>query len=124
MGSLRGIAHQHDCEVDRHGSCGQNALGLDEDRKALFLFGQRTDHVIADFVDLTEIRACRIVKVARFGQSLQGDANIEQLALGFVPKNTNAKERRFELYQTGMGTYLTDELEFAEKWSKLINERL
>ncbi|MBK7481601.1 MAG: hypothetical protein IPI72_02485 [Flavobacteriales bacterium] len=33
LGILQGAAHQHDCKVDIHGTCGRIALGLDEGRK-------------------------------------------------------------------------------------------
>lgn len=122
--SLRAIAHQHDGKVDKHTTCGHIALGLDEGKKALFLYRQVADRTIADHIDLHGVRNCRTVKVARSGQGAHGDANIEQLALGFVPKDTNTKEKRFELYHAGTGTFMTDELEFAEHWTKLINERL
>lgn len=124
LGSLRAIAHQHDRKVEKHGSCGHNALGMDKSTKALFLYSQQPGREVADFIDLNEIRTCRTVKVARSAQGLQGDASIEQLALGFVPKDTNAKEKQFELYHVRSGNFLTDELEFADKWTKLINERL
>lgn len=124
LGILQGAAHQHDCKVDIHGTCGRIALGLDEGKKALFCYAQRADRDIAEYVDLTQMRSCRTVKVGRSGHGQHSDASIEQLALCFAPKDTNAKEKRFELYYAGTGTYLTDELEFADKWTKLINERL
>jgi len=121
---LRGIAHQHGCNVDRHESCGLAALGLDERRNALFFFSRRAEVVTTQYVDLAGIRSCQAVKATRTTKGQQGEVVLERIGLSLVPKDKNKPETHFELYRAGMNVNLNGEVEFVDKWARLINERL
>ncbi len=122
--SLQAIAQQHNCNVGQHGSCGHTALGLDERRNALIYCNNSGGVLTAKYVDLAEIRACEAVKAIRNLKGVPGESITESVELTLQPKDRSKQEYRFELYREGLSPRLIGELEFVDKWSKLINARL
>src|SRR5690606_8216641 len=123
--SLESIAQQQNCKIDRYELCGDFALGIDENRNFVFFFKRKNEETIHQFVNLSEIQACQIVKKTRSPKAHNVNTLvIEQLELGFTPIKKSMEETRFELYNEETNTQLSGELQFAESWAKQITERL
>ena|SRR5690606_438004 len=123
--SLKNIAQQQNCNIDKYELCGDFALGVDENRGFVFFFKQKNDEAIHQFVNLSETQTCHIVKKTRNPKANNVNTLvIEQLELGFTPIKKNMEETRFELYNEEINTQLSGELQLAEKWAKEITERL
>lgn len=124
LGSLQGIAKQHSCNVDQYEACGHAALGLDERKKALFFFSHAGEQHTTRYVDLAEVRACQAVKATRTVKGPNAAVIMERVELALLPKDTGKAETRLELYREGSSSYLNGEVQFVDKWAKLINDRL
>jgi ABC-type glycerol-3-phosphate transport system permease component len=123
--SLNEIAQQHHCKINQHEFCGDFVLGIDENRKFVFFFKHKKEEEISQFVDLSEIQICQVVKIPRHANNNIGNLNfIERVELSFTPTNKNKKEARFELYDEDINMQLSGELQFVEKWAKQINDCL
>ena len=92
--------------------------------KAEILFSssnKKKEEAISQFVDLAEIQTCQVVKKTRNVKSL---GFIERVELSFTPTNKNKGETRFELYDEETNMQLSGVLQFVDKWTKQINDRL
>lgn len=118
-------AQQHHCNISQHEFCGDFVLGIDESRNLVFFFKQKKEEAISQFVDLAEIKTCQVVKKTRDIKNDIGNLSIiERVELSFTPTNKNKGETSFELYDEETNTQLSGELQFVDKWTKQINDRL
>jgi len=123
--SLNEIAQQHNCKIGQYEFCGDYVMGIDENRNFVFFFKQKKEVAISQFVDLSEIQTCRMVKKTRNVKNDIGSLGfIERVELSFTPTNKNKGETKFELYDEEINMQLSGELQFVDKWTKQINDRL
>lgn len=123
--SLQQLAGQHNCRIDRHELCGDLSLGLDESKNVVFLATQGKEGRSAQHVSLSEMRSCSMVNATRSKKQNAGAGVLtERIQLSLLPKDQNKSELRLELFGAGSGLNLNGELQFAEKWAKLIQDRL
>jgi hypothetical protein len=123
--SLNDIAQQNNCTLSQHEFCGDFAFGIDESRNFVFFFKQKKDEAIAQFIDLSEIQACHAIKKTRTVKNNKESVIItERLELNFVPANKSRGETSFELYDVEINMQLSGELQFLDKWSRLLSVRL
>lgn len=123
--SLKENAQQHNCNISQHEFCGDFVLGIDESRNLVFFFKQKKEEAISQFVDLAEIQTCQVVKKTRNVKNDVGNLSIiERVEFSFTPTNKNKGETRFELYDEKTNMQLSGELQFVDKWTKQINNRL
>jgi len=122
---LNQLAKENNCKIDTHEYCGDFVLGIDESKDFVFFFKQRKEEAISQFVDLSEILTCQMVKKTRNVKNKIGNLGfIERVELSFTPTNKNKGETKFELYDEEINMQLSGELQFVEKWTKQINDRL
>jgi len=123
--SLNEIAQQHNCKIAQHEFCGDYVMGIDENRNFVFFFKQKKEEAISQFVDLSEVQICQVVKKTRNVKNDIGSLGfIERVELSFTPTNKTKGEKRFELYDKEINMQLSGELQFVDKWTKQINDRL
>jgi hypothetical protein len=122
---LNDIAKQHNCKISQHEFCGDFVFGLDEIRNCIFFYKQNEEKAISKYVDLFQVRNCLVLKKTKTDKNNIGNLSIvERIELSFLPTNKDQLEVRFELFDKETNMQLSGELQFVEKWTKLINERL
>jgi hypothetical protein len=122
---LNEIALQHNSKISQHEFCGDFVIGLDETRYFVFFLKEKKEDVFSQFVDLSGIQTCHVVKKTRTMESKKEHVVItEGVELSFLPANKSKGETRFELYDEELNMQLSGELQLADKWSKQINEIL
>ena len=123
--SLKKIAQQQNCNIDKYEFCGDFALGVDENRGFVFFYKQKNEETIRQFVNLSGVQTCQVVKKTRNQKANKTNELVTtQVELCFTSTNKNNDETRFELYDEEVNTQLSGELQFAESWAKQITERL
>ena len=123
--SLNEIAQPHNCKISQHEFCGDFVLGIDESRNFVFFFKQKKEEAISQFVDLAEIQTCQVIKKKLNDKTdIISLGFIERLELSFIPANKNKAEMKFELYDEVTNKQLSGELQFVDRWLKLISNRL
>lgn len=123
--SLTEIARQQNCKISKHEYCGDFFIGADESSNFVFFFKQKKEEAISQFVDLSEIQTCKIVKKTRNVKVGMEDLSIiERVELVFIPKNPNQGEEMFELYDSEKNGQLSGELQCVDKWAKEISDQL
>jgi hypothetical protein len=125
MQSLNEIAKQQDCKISQHGFCGDFVLGIDEIRNFVFFFKHRKEASSSQFVDLSEVQICQVVKKTKNVKNDIGNLSyIDRVELAFTFISKNKPETRFELYDREINMQLSGELQFVDKWANQINDRL
>jgi len=124
--SLTNIAQQQNGVIQQYEFCGDFGIGLDETKNLVFFFKKKDKaQPIEQHLDLTEIQSCQVLKRTRnFKNGNSSYGPVERVDLSFIPKNSGRKATEFELYHDEVNIQLTGEIQFAEKWSQIINERL
>ncbi len=123
--SLKENAQKQNCNISQYEFCGDYVMGIDESRNFVFFFKQKKEKAISQFVDLAEIQTCQVVKKTRSVKNDIGSLDVvERVELSFTPTNKNNAETRFELYDDEVNMQLSGELQFVDKWTKQINDRL
>ncbi|MBK6343858.1 MAG: hypothetical protein IPF41_15080 [Flavobacteriales bacterium] len=111
-------AQQQGCQVHQHETCNLVILGLDERKNILFSFNALDDGATVQRIDLSRVRSCRTENGSN------GSALTHRVELLFQMKEKGMTDLRLELYREGANLPLNGELQFADKWSRLINDRL
>ena len=123
--SLLKIASQKNCAIDQHEVFGSNAIGIDEKNKKVFFYRETEDQIKEQFVDIGAIENCKIVKThSNVRNKGVNEKVLERLELSFVPSVKNNGEIKFEFFNADDNIQLNGELQSAEKWSELIQDRL
>jgi len=123
--TLNENAQQYKCKISKYEFCGDFVFGIDESRNFIFFFKQEKEKAISQFVDLTEIKACQVVKKTTNVKNDIGNLSvIDRVELSFIPKTKSKGDTRFELYNEEINVQLRGELQFVDKWSKQINNHL
>jgi|SRR5690606_3456478 len=122
---LHEFAQQHNCKISQHEFCGDFVLGIDNSSNFVFFCKQKKEEVIFQFVPLSEVHICQVVKKTRNIKSdMETPSIIDKVELSFIPINKSKEKSRFELYDEETNLQLSGELQFADKWSKQINDCL
>lgn len=119
------IAKQNNGNISQHEFCGDFVLGIDDFNAFVFYFKQKREDAVSEFVDLSDIQTCQVVKKIRnIKNDIANLSIIERVELCFTSKNMNKEETKFELYDEEINMQLSGELQLADKWVKIINDRL
>ena len=123
--TLNENAQHHNCIISQSECCGNFVLGLDESRNFVFFFQQKKEDAVSEFVDLSEIQTCQVVKKTRnIKDDDENIAIIERVELSFIPENKSNGETRFEIFDAEINIQLNGELQLVDKWLKKINDHL
>lgn len=123
---LTEMAENEDCIISYHEFCGDFVIGLDEVAGRLFFFKKSENHKIVQSVNLREFKSCRLVNSNRtVGDKKTNYSVIDKLELCFYPNDKSKPDILVELYNDEYDSLtLSGELQLAEKWEKLLNERM
>lgn len=122
--NLHTLATHNKCSVTFYEFCGDLVLGIDDSKKHVFFHKQSKDFSSTSFVDLSQTKECQIFK-KHHSDGLKSSANpIQSVFLIFKRNNDVQHESSFELFNRQLDLQLSGELQFAEKWSKRINNLL
>lgn len=125
MKMLLEIAHAHGSTIDQYDFFGDAMIGMDPEHTHVFFVRHQNTQAVSEVVRLDGIAKCKYTKSNRTASSNNGNiAALSRIDLCFVPVNTNVPETKLELFNERLKPMVSNELEIAEKWSKLINAHL
>jgi hypothetical protein len=99
---------------------------MDERSQMVFFASKAADQHMEQSLSLQEIQKCRVVNTNRNSNHNNGSMDVsDKLELAFTPKDKNRPEPVFTFYDADHnGAILTGELQVAEKWCRIINEKI
>ena len=121
--SLTNLANKYECQISQHEICGDFGIGIDDNKNAVLYFEQMKDKIIEVFIDLTTVQKCSVNRTTH-STSVGNDSVIDKLELSFSPLVKDKPDILLEFFNIERCSHLNGELQTAEKWSKMINDRL
>lgn len=123
--SILAIANNHHCKISQQDISEEFAIGLDESTNHLFFIKKTTDKEIAQHVNLTEIKSCKVIKTGNTtGNKDDQYRSIDRLDLQFSFFDKKNPEIFFTFYNSEENFGLNGEIQMIEKWANIVNERL
>lgn len=123
---LNGEAAKHNLQVSTFNTWGNTSIGMDEKANVIFFTKRTADGEIAQQVKLAEATKCRIANIKR-SESDGGHhySLTEKLELVFEMRDKSKTETALPFYDILYdGGMLTGELQVAEKWCNIINNKI
>jgi hypothetical protein len=123
---LTEMAENDDCTITQHEFCADFVIGLDGMANRLFFYKKVETLEIAKSLHLREFKSCKVFNSNRTVVNKNEKYYVvDKLELIFYPAEKRAPEISIELYNDEYDSLtLSGELQLAEKWEKLLNERL
>jgi hypothetical protein len=124
--ALTNLASLQNCSITKYELDSKISLGLDEKNNFLFYMKTTDETTETRYINLSEVKKCKVVntsRTARFNNS--NSVVVERLEISFEPNGKTAEPVLLEFYNVNTdGSILNGELQMAEKWSAIVNERL
>lgn len=124
---LTDYAAEHGGAISRHFEWSNTLIGIDETAsKKIFFIRKRPDKEVRKAIDLYDISKCRVDTVSRTaGEGKNRQTVIDHVALAITYYDKTRPEDLLEFYNNDYdGFTLNGELQWAEKWSYIINTSL
>lgn len=119
-------AGKNNLTVSKFNTWGTTSIGMDETANVVFFSKKTADGETTAQVTLAEAEKCRVVNIKRTQSNEDGNYTLtEKLELVFELIDKRNGETTFPFFNMAYdGAMLTGELQQAEKWCSLINEKI
>ncbi|SHE47392.1 hypothetical protein SAMN05444274_101451 [Mariniphaga anaerophila] len=126
LGKLSELAKKENCTITQHEFCGDFVIGLDNQNNYLFFYKKVENKEVQQSANLTDFSSCRVLKAIKtMGEKKEQYHVINKLELCFYPLAKSQPDVLIEFYNTDYDRLtLTGEIQLAEKWEKLLNEKM
>ena len=123
---LVAVAERNNCSISQHSFWGHAAIGIDEAAHMVFFTKKTAEMGTDQQLPLDEIQKCRVINTSRTERNNDSNFSMtEKLELAFELKDRNKTETAFTFYDANHdGAILTGELQLAEKWCRIINDKI
>jgi len=119
-------AAKKNLKVSTFNTWGNTSIGMDETANVVFFAKRTADGETGHQVALSEIEKCRVANIQRTLSNGDGNYSLsEKLDLVFEPADKKKTETAFTFFNVDHdGAMLTGELQQAEKWCSIINDKI
>ena len=125
--ALSGLAQKNNYTVSQHDIWSNTAIGIDEAANIVFFTKKVKDIQMGQQLALAEIKKCRVM-ITNSIASNKEDSNfkeVDTLCLAFTHKEKSNEEIVLEFYNADINrSGLTGELQLAERWCKIANDKI
>ena len=123
---LKREAGKNNFTVSKFNSWGTTSIGIDEAANVVFFAKKTADGETGLQMAIAEAEKCRVANIKRTQSNEDGNYTLtEKLELVFEPKDKKKTETAFPFFNMAYdGAMLTGELQQAEKWCNIINEKI
>ncbi len=124
--ALTNLASKQNCSITKYEFDSKISLGLDEKNNFLFYIKTTGGTAETRYINLSEIKKCKVVNTNRTVQFKNSNSLVvERIEISFEPHSKAGETELLEFYNVETdGSMLTGELQLAEKWSAIVNQRL
>lgn len=124
--ALMHYAQVNHAQISLHEIWANTAIGIDQMQNKLFYMTQINDQKVFQKLDLSEFGSCKIVNISNTFQGKSSNYKVIEkldLLLSYLdPKKGSVELNVYNISHQNLT--ITGELAIAEKWEKLINEKL
>ena len=122
LASLSELAGRNSCSLTSSDVCNNTAIGMDAQRRELFVLRRKHDSLESSHVKLIEYSRCSLV---RSGQDqLSGGeytGELKRLELSFFKDKSHKPDLCIEIFDLATDMIHSGELELAVKWEKILS---
>ena len=123
---LRSLAETDNCEISHYDIWNDSVIGIDETKNIIFSIRKTKEKETSVVVYLADFFRCRVTEVSRTSGPKEGNIKaFDRIDLVFNNKDKNKSDINVEFYNANTDRLtLTGELQVAEKWCKIANDRI
>ena len=123
---LKKLAEKDNCEISHFDIWNNSVIGIDETQNIVFAIRKINDTEISQRINLAEVFRCNVAEVSSTSVTKEGNIKaFDRIDLAFSNKDKSKANFVVEFYNADTGRLtLTGELQLAEKWCKIANERI
>jgi hypothetical protein len=120
------MAAGKNCELSEYDFCSDLVLGFGNHSNHVFLYKKNDNREVAQQLALSDYKRCKLVTYGHsIGENKSQYHVTDKLELHFYPYEKDKEEVSLDIYNDEFDRLtLTGELQFVEKWEKIINERI
>lgn len=120
------MASDFNSTINEYEFCSDFIMGIDNTTHHLFFYKKNDNREVSQQVKLTDYKSCKLVSYSHFIKEGNEQYSVtSKLDLCFYPHSKELKEVAVDIYNVEFDRLsLTGELQFGEKWEKLMNEKL
>ena len=120
--SFKKLAEQNGVTVSKFDLWNENGIGLDQNKKKLFVTNTLNEKAVSSTIDLTDFALCKLVNDSRTVKTKHNKTTVvERITLNLKPANSTQTETAIVFYDKNGNTSLNNEFMLAESWEKLLN---
>lgn len=123
---LSRLAEKDNCKISQYDIWNDSVIGIDETQNTVFAIRKKKEKETSIVVNLAEIFRCRVIEVSRTSGPKEGNAiAFDRIDLAFINKDKSKADVVVEFFDANTDRLtLTGELQLAEKWCVLVNNKL
>ena len=123
---LSRLAEKDNCKISQYDIWNDSVIGIDETQNTVFAIRKKKEKETSIVVNLAEIFRCRVIEVSRTSGPKEGNViAFDRIDLAFINKDKSKADVVVEFFDANTDRLtLTGELQLAEKWCVLINNKL
>jgi len=123
---LSRLAEKDNCKISQYDIWNDSVIGIDETQNTVFAIRKKKEKETSIIVNLAEIFRCRVIEVSRTSGPKDGNAiAFDRIDLAFINKDKSKADVVVEFFDANTDRLtLTGELQLAEKWCVLVNNKL
>ena len=122
---LKRIEALNDCKIKNFDYSDTFLIGIESNNHLLFYVQWVGDEETLLKIDLSEMNNCQLINSTKsMGSKTSSYTIIEKVELAFKYIDRKNKDILIELYRKQSGTTLSDELRIAEKWCKIVKNKI
>ena len=122
---LKRIEAINDCKIKHFDYSDTFLIGIESNNHLLFYVQWVGDNENIQKIDLQEVNDCLLINSTKsVGSKNNSYTIVEKVELAFKFIDKRNKDVLIELFKKQSGTTLSDELKIAEKWSKIVKNKI
>lgn len=123
---LSRLAEKDNCKISQYDIWNNSVIGIDTTQNIVFAIRKKKENETSVVVNLAEIFRCRVIEVSRTSGPKEGNSiAFDRIDLAFINKDKSKADVVVEFFDANTDRLtLTGELQLAEKWCVLVNNKL
>jgi hypothetical protein len=125
MNAIKNIAKDLGLTIGEYEYGSDFIISMDRDNKYVMFCKLNIELTEVKHAKLSEIQSCKVLRSTKSIKTESQNISVtDRVALSVMPASKSLSEISFELYHDVKNMQLNGEIQLAEKWSALINDRI
>ena len=120
------LAERMNGQISEHDRWNNSIIGIDKARNYVFVVKKINGNETSQQINLADFQKCRVNESGRVVSTKESSTKVvDRIELVFSDFDKNKPDTIIEFYNTAYDNlFLAGELQIAEKWSKIVNDKI